>query len=54
MSFSYSITPFNVLLVGSQERMSEKNIEKRLPSLGIFKDFLFFELIHPEIPVSFM
>ena len=40
MSFSYSNTQFNLLLFGSQERMSEKNIEKA-SFLRIFKHFLF-------------
>lgn len=40
MSFSYSNTQFNMLLFGSQERMSEKNIEKA-SFLRIFKHFLF-------------
>lgn len=40
MSFSYSNTQFNMLLFGSQERMSEKIIEKA-SFLRIFKHFLF-------------
>lgn len=40
MSFSYSNTQFNMLLFGSQERMSEKYIEKA-SFFRIFKHFLF-------------
>lgn len=52
MSFSYSNTQFNMLLFGSQERMSEKNIEKA-SFLRIFKHFLFLgthSLQDPYVP----